>query len=262
MGVARREARWLVEEFASSDDSDGSTRAITAARRRLNGEPLQYILGHWPFRELDLDVDARVLIPRPETEELVTFALEELARRNVTAPIIVDLGCGSGAIGLALHCELRDRGVMSALVALDSSLDALDVTRINAIKHGVSAVSFVHSNWFDALDPSLRGRIDLIVSNPPYVAANEFETLDPVLRHEPYGALVSKDVAAGGGLADVAHIVEHALGWLSPRGVLIVEHGFAQGPPTRTLAREGGFAHVRTECDLGGHDRFLIASSS
>jgi release factor glutamine methyltransferase len=98
-GLNRREARWLVEEF--SPESPEAIEAMrTAAQRRLDGEPMQYVLGHWPFRSLDLNLDSRVLIPRPETEELVGLAFDELMRRRLPELVIVDLGCGSGAIGL------------------------------------------------------------------------------------------------------------------------------------------------------------------
>jgi release factor glutamine methyltransferase len=259
MGLPTREARWLVEEFAIGEDLDAREAVIHAASRRLSGEPLQYVIGHWPFRSLDLDVDERVLIPRPESEELVSIALSELATHDVSAPIIVDLGCGSGAIGFALLLELAERGVHGALFCVDVSLDALSVARRNAIKHRLNAVSFVRSSWFEDLDESLRGRVDLIVANPPYVGAREFETLDDVLRHEPYGALVSADADGVEGFSDVAHIVAEAPGWLSRRGELIVEHGQAHGAAARRAAQDAGFGALRTQRDLAGHERFLVA---
>ncbi len=199
-GIERREARWLVEEFVPGGDPDAGTALRQAAARRLGGEPLQYIIGHWPFRTLDLDVDDRVLIPRPETEELVDVALKELAAIDAEAPVIVDLGTGSGAIGLSLLAELGERGVAATLLALDESPEALDVARRNAAKHRLYAASFILSSWFSELDVSLRGRIDLIVANPPYVGEAEFTTLDPVLRYEPYGALVAGDALGVGGI--------------------------------------------------------------
>jgi len=126
-GLNRREARWLVEEF-SPDNPEAIAAMRVAAQRRLDGEPIQYVLGHWPFRSLDLELDRRVLIPRPETEELVGLAFDELMQRSLKEPLIVDLGCGSGAIGLSLLFELRQLGVHATLVAVDSSRDALDVT--------------------------------------------------------------------------------------------------------------------------------------
>ena len=253
-GLDRREARWLVEEFGTE-----TSTLSAAAERRLAGEPLQYVIGHWPFRSLDLDVDARVLIPRPETEELVTHALGELARGDRTTPLILDVGCGSGAIGLALADELLARGVRASVVALDASLDALDVAKANARKHSLHAVSFVQSHWFDGLDPSLRGRIDLIVANPPYVGAEEFTTLDPVLRYEPLGALVAEDERGIAGFRDVAHVIATSSVWLNDDGALVLEHGEHQGDAALVLAKESGFADVEDHADVAGRSRVLVA---
>ncbi len=258
-GLDRREARWLVEEFVPGGDPDAAPALRVAAKRRLNGEPLQYVIGHWPFRTLDLDVDERVLIPRPETEGLVDVALRELAACEVAAPLIVDLGCGSGAIGLSLLDELRQRGVAATLVAVDESLDALALARRNALKHRLHAASFVHSSWFESLDPSLRAHVDLVVANPPYVSEAEFVTLDPVLRHEPRGAIVSPDASGVGGFDDVEHVIQGASQWLAPRGVLVLEHANTHREAALDVARAAGFSHVEDLDDLAGQPRVLVA---
>ncbi len=260
-GLNRREARWLLEEFGA-DDHESIAALRRGAQRRLAGEPLQYVLGHWPFRSLDLDLDPRVLIPRPETEELVGVAIAELARADVTVPVIVDLGCGSGAIGLSLLAELLERGVVASLVAVDESLDALAVARHNAAKHGLHAVSFVQSSWFEALDRSLRGRVDLVVANPPYVGAEEFASLEPVLRYEPLGALVAGDTSATPGFADLEAIIVEAPSWLAPGGLLICEHGNMQRDAVLTTAVGAGFDDVRDLDDMSGWPRILVARRS
>jgi release factor glutamine methyltransferase len=257
-GLNRREARWLLEEFGA-DDHESLAALRRAAQRRLAGEPLQYVIGHWPFRSLDLDLDPRVLIPRPETEELVGVALAQLAGADVTVPVIVDLGCGSGAVGLALLAELAERGVVASLVALDQSPDALAVARQNALKHGLHAVSFVRSSWFEALDPSLRGRVDLVVANPPYVGAEEFASLDPVLGYEPLGALVALDTAATPGFADLEAIIGESLAWLAPGGRLVCEHGHMQREAVLNAARAAGFVDVADLDDMAGWPRILVA---
>ena len=260
-GLEAREARWLIEEFAPGPDDDRVEDAAlwAAARRRLDGEPLQYVIGHWPFRGLDLVVDARVLIPRPETEGLVEWALVALARADVAAPTILDLGCGSGAIGLALLDELRGRGVAATLIALDASRDALEVARCNALAHHLSAVSFVRSTWFDDLDPSLAGRLDLVVANPPYVGASELDSLDPVLRHEPRSALVADDAGGVSGFADLAEIIARAPAWLAPGGALVLEHGEAQGEAVLAAAARAGLVNLVDHPDLAGRPRVLVA---
>jgi release factor glutamine methyltransferase len=258
-GIERREARWLVEEFVPGADPDAGPALRRAAARRLNGEPLQYIIGHWPFRTLDLDVDDRVLIPRPETEELVDVALRELARSGAVAPVIVDLGTGSGAIGLSLLAELAERGVAGSLVAVDESPGALDVARRNAAKHRLYAASFVRSSWFSALDVSLRGRVDLVVANPPYVGEAEFESLDPILRYEPYDALVAGDARGVAGFSDLETIISEALTWLSANGVLVCEHANTHRDAASELAQSVGFREVDDLVDMAGLSRILVA---
>jgi release factor glutamine methyltransferase len=258
-GIDRREARWLVEEFMPGGDPASRGAVLAAATRRLHGEPLQYILGHWPFRSLDLDVDPRALIPRPETEELVDVALRELASAAVPAPLIVDLGTGSGAIGLSLVSELLTRGVAASLIAVDESDDALALARQNARKHGLGAVSFVHSSWFSSLDLSLRGRVDLIVANPPYVGENEFGGLDPVLRHEPRGAIIAPDLVGVTGFADLDIVVREAHAWLAPGGALVCEHGENHRRAVLELTDVMGYRFAEDLDDLSGRPRILVA---
>jgi release factor glutamine methyltransferase len=257
-GLNRREARWLVEEFMP-EDHESMAKLRVAAQRRLDGEPLQYVLGHWPFRQLDLDVDARVLIPRPETEELVGLALGELDSVANPTPVIVDMGCGSGAIGLSLVLELAQLDVAATLICVDESPDALAVARSNAAKHGLDNVTFVASSWFEDLDESLRDHIDLIVANPPYVSAAEFETLDPVLRHEPLGALVAEDSTVAPGFSDVETIIRDSSRWLSRGGLLICEHGNMQREGALQVASESRYSRAVDLDDLYGNPRFLVA---
>ena len=257
-GIERREAKWIVDEFAPGGDPDAYEAVRQAGDRRLRGEPLQYILGHWPFRELDLDVDARVLIPRPETEELVGYALDVLAARDSSSPMILDLGCGSGAIGLSLLQELDNRGITASLIAVDESLDALAVAKRNALKHNLLRVTFVHSNWFEGLDGSFAGSFDLIVTNPPYIAESEMANLDAVLDFEPRTALVAGD-EEGPGLSDLATILREAPRWLNATGVVLAEHGHTQGDALIALARKAGLVNVRDVADMAGHPRILIA---
>jgi release factor glutamine methyltransferase len=253
MGVASHEINWLIEEFGDTETLDH------AAQRRLAGEPLQYIVGHWPFCELDLLVDHRALIPRPESEELVAHALAALATSDVHTPVILDLGCGTGAIGLALLDGLRRRGVAGSLIAVDASAEALAIAKANALRNNLLAVSFVESSWYDNLDRTLAGRFDVIVSNPPYVSMTEYETLDPVLDYEPLMAIVAPDFDGVPGFADVAHIIEGAAPWLGDHGLLLLEHSNSHGEAARSVAHRSGFRSVRTEVDLAGHPRVLVA---
>jgi release factor glutamine methyltransferase len=259
LGLEGREARWLVEEFVGSGGPGDHNAVISAARRRLEGEPLQYVIGHWPFRSLDLVVDPRVLIPRPETEELVDVALSALNATPSAPALIIDLGCGSGAIGLSLLDELRARDITARLVAVDSSRDALDLAELNARKHSLKSVTFVRSSWFDNVEASLQGRVDLIVANPPYVGESEMATLDPVLNHEPRGALVAPDAGGVVGFADLAHLVTTSFSWLRPGGALVLEHGESHRRALVDLAELSGYVDVRDFDDLSGRPRILLA---
>jgi release factor glutamine methyltransferase len=249
------------EEWAT--DLDARATALAIARlealvaRRLAGEPLQYVLGHWAFRNLDLLVDRRVLIPRPETELVAEVALEHArellaAHRSIT---IVDLGTGSGAVALAVVSELPPDAV--TMWAVDSAPDALDVTRANlaglSSRHGRN-VRVVEGSWFSALPVTLRERVDVVVANPPYVADHE-ELPSEVEAWEPAAALR----AGPTGLECYEQIVPDAARWLAPGGVLVCELGARQGPLVTALARTAGLDTLEVLPDLAGHDRVLVA---
>jgi release factor glutamine methyltransferase len=214
--------------------------------RRVAGEPISYLLGTQGFWSLELEVTPEVLIPRPDTETLVEWALEHVDRGG--AARVLELGTGSGCIALAIAAERP----MAQVQATDRSEAALRVARANADRLDLAhRVTFRHGDWFDALDPAREDPFDLIVSNPPYVAQR-----DPhleALRYEPIDALVSGD----DGLDDLRRIVAGAGAWLRPGGgALLVEHGHDQGAPVRELfAAAGCFDAIRTRRDLGGRER-------
>jgi release factor glutamine methyltransferase len=255
------DARRIVEEASGYEGAtlvlhlDDPCTALTHARwarmveRRVAGEPLQYVLGRWGFRTLDLLVDKRVLIPRPETEVVVEHALAEIDR--IDARIAVDLGTGSGAIALSLAVERPSLSVW----ATDSSAPALDVARANLAGLGRAGgrVRIVEGDWYAALPPELKGGVDVIVSNPPYVAEGE-PLPDEVAEWEPRGALRS----GPDGLDAVNVLVTEAPAWLRVGGVLVLEIGESQGAAAVERAAAAGFrAAVRP--DLAGRDRVLVA---
>ncbi|MGI8686727.1 MAG: peptide chain release factor N(5)-glutamine methyltransferase [Acidimicrobiales bacterium] len=259
------DARRIVERASGYDGAEHHLRldepvTVRAAahfeqmvERRATGEPLQYVLGAWGFRTLDLYVDSRVLIPRPETEAVVEVAMAELRHLARPAPVAVDLGTGSGAIALSLAREVPGVDVW----AVDRSPDALAVARANLAGLGRAGarVRLAEGSWFEPLPPMLRGRIDLVVANPPYVAEAEVDDLPPeVARWEPRSALVSGPT----GLEQIAAIVHEAPRWLARPGVLVVEIAPHHRAAAVELARDAGFDHVDVRPDLAGRARVLV----
>jgi release factor glutamine methyltransferase len=220
--------------------------------RYQTGEPLQYVLGSWSFRRLDLNVDKRVLIPRPETELVAEVAIG-LARAIDDERTVVDLGTGSGAIGLACADELPLDGTTVWLT--DASSDALDVARANLAGVGRAArnVRVALGNWFAALPDDLEA--DVIVSNPPYVAVGSVDLEANVGEWEPKGALF----AGADGLNDYRVIVPGAIDYLRPDGWLVLEIGYDQGPAVSALCEQQGYRKIEVRRDFAKLDRIVLA---
>lgn len=226
---------WLLTHDTDALTQEQQATLQAALARRLAGEPMAYITGTKEFFGLQLQVDARVLDPRPDTETLVEWALELLQQR--LEPRVVDLGTGSGAIALALQAHSPHAQVE----AVDQSSDALAVAKANA-QRLMLPVQFLQGSW---LEP-VRGDFDLIVSNPPYIAA-----ADPhlaALRHEPLQALAS----GADGLDDIRTIISQSTQHLRPGGWLLLEHGYDQAEPVQQLLTRAGFAHASSRLDLAG----------
>ena len=236
-GATGWERARLAAEPEAGVPADAGRRFGEMVRRRLRREPVAYILGLKGFRQVELQVDRRVLIPRPETELLVELALELRPRRAL------DLGTGSGAIALAIADELPD----CKLLATDTSAAALAVARANAERLGLSGrVEFV-----EAMLPGDPGELDLIVANLPYVAESEWGALEPeVTRWEPREALL-----AGTDGLDVLRAAIPAAAAAAP--VLALEVGAGQAPAVSELLFEAGFATVETRADLAGIPRVV-----
>ena len=260
---ARHEARWVCEAAAGLDGDDFAAALDEPLTERMvahhdamiarlrTGEPLQYVLGRWSFRHLDLLVDRRVLIPRPETEQVAGVAIE-LARRGQGSRLVADLGTGSGAIGLSMAAELPLEG--TTVWITDSSRDALDVARANLVGIGRAAgnVRVGEGPWFEALPDG--ARFDVIASNPPYVAVASPLLDERVEQWEPANALFS----GTDGLDDIRFIVAHAPSHLTPGGWLVLEIGTDQGDGVLALFGSAGFVEVEIRQDFAGHDRVAI----
>ncbi|MBG6247984.1 MULTISPECIES: peptide chain release factor N(5)-glutamine methyltransferase [Symbiopectobacterium] len=213
--------------------------------RRINGEPVAYLTGAREFWSLPLAVSPATLIPRPDTECLVEQALQCMAQ--FSAPTVLDLGTGTGAIALALASERPD----CTVTGVDVQPDAVTLAQRNAATLQLSNVQFLHGNWFEPVAPT---RFSVIVSNPPYIDAEDIHLREGDVRFEPLSALV----AAEGGLADLRWIIQQAPQHLKNAGWLLLEHGWQQGEPVRQLLQQRGFEQVATCRDYGGNERVTL----
>ena len=263
---AELEAKWMIEEVSgvtNLHDYQEQAKPIQLKRlskliaRRLTGEPLQYVLGRWQFRELDLFVDDRVLIPRPETEILVGYALEECkSKKNqldeTRSLNVADLGCGSGAIGLSIAREIQEVSVWCT----DVSEGAIAVTRANLAGLGMAGqkVSISQGSWFEALPQEMLEKFDVIISNPPYISDSEELPLE-VSEWEPSSSLRSGPL----GTEDLSFLLNNSIEWLSAEGQLILELAPMQADQMVAEAKNLNFREVQLRNDLTGRDRVLIA---
>ncbi|MCO5043810.1 MAG: peptide chain release factor N(5)-glutamine methyltransferase [Verrucomicrobia bacterium] len=255
-------AEWLVSEAAGlrrldllvrgdaalSDTACAALREWT--RRVAAGEPLQYVVGHTSFFGRDFQCDPRALIPRPETEELCDRILADARIWRDPAPVVLDIGTGTGCIAITLALEQP----AARVTAVDLSPDALALARSNAKRLGVEGrIAWRRGDLLDGVEPA---SARAIVSNPPYVSEAEFATLDPTVReHEPALALVSGPE----GLDIIRRLAVQAGLVLAPGGILWLEIGNEQGSAVCQIVRDSGFDAVALHRDLAGHDRIVEA---
>jgi len=237
LGVSRID---LHTSFGRELRSDELRRYGVLLERRAHREPLAYVLGEWGFRRLTLVVDARVLVPRPETEVVVERCLEHIA--ETAAPRVLDVGTGSGAIALAI----ADEHPGALVTGIDASLEALAVARENASRTGLD-LELARWDLFQGLPA---GPWDLVVSNPPYVRPDEIEGLAPEVRDwEPRGALVGEGTTEA--------VVAGAAAVLRPGGAVVLETAAADARRTAGLLEGAGYRDVRITSDLAGRDRVV-----
>jgi release factor glutamine methyltransferase len=218
--------------------------------RRLNGEPVAYLIGKRGFHNIELQVAPGVLIPRPETEMLVEIALQEIKRfeGKVKHPKILDLGTGSGAIALAIAHEAPHARV----IATDQSNEALSIAKANAKFLGLEArVEFAQGSWHEALKHGLM--FDVILSNPPYIANQDPHLSQGDLRFEPIDALTDHST----GLSCLETIIMGCPMHLKPGGLIAVEHGFNQSDAVAGLMKAVGLVDIQAHLDLAGHPRVV-----
>jgi len=230
----------LITQAERALDDEEAARLNALVRRRLDGEPIAYLVGHREFFGLAFQVNEAVLIPRPDTELIVELALERLPPQGR----LLDMGTGSGAIAVALAHTRPD----AVVTALDVSTAALQVAQANAAANG-ARVRFLQSDWYAALAPD--ERFDLIASNPPYIAAGDAHLAQGDLRFEPTGALTDH----ADGLSALRTIIGGAATHLQPGAWLLLEHGYDQADAVRALLLAQGYLEVQSWRDLGGIER-------
>ena len=231
---------WLMAHDDEALPTEAAERLRSLVQRRQCGEPMAYLRGDQEFFGLQLQVDPRVLVPRPDTETLVNWALEKVDAAH-NAVRVLDLGTGSGAIALALAAQ-RPK---AAVCATDASEDALAVARSNALHLGLP-VQFRAGSWLGAVPGQ---RFEVIVTNPPYIAEGDPHLA--ALAHEPLSALT----AGADGLDDIRTIVAQAPQALAPGGWLLIEHGFDQAAAVRRLLQAAGFEQASSRTDLAAIER-------
>lgn len=234
---------WLIAHGLDEADDPCLARFQALIDRRVSGEPIAYLTGTREFYGRPFKVSPAVLIPRPDTEVLVEFALARIA--HTASPRILDLGTGSGILAVTLALERPD----AAVTATDISLPALAAAKANAAALGAT-VSFLAGDWWQAIDHADR-RFDLVVCNPPYIAAADPHLLSGDLRFEPRSALS----AGPRGDDAIRQVLDPGPSWLSETGWLALEHGFEQAAFVRDLMKQRGFQQVGTEVDLELRER-------
>lgn len=251
--VLNKDRAWLIahENTAVQNNINEAFQALL--NRRLNGEPIAYILGYREFYGLHLKVTPDTLIPRPDTETLVEVALSKIPLHTSQTQNIhqkkttLDLGTGTGAVALAIA---KNRSLAN-VIAVDVSQAALNVATENAKSLNINNVQFILSNWLSALNGQ---RFDLIVSNPPYIEDSDAHLQQGDLRFEPFSALAS----GCDGLDDIRQIITHAPQHLNAGGWLMLEHGYNQAGHVASLLKQAGFNEVSHVLDLSGINRVTI----
>lgn len=253
----RQENSWLLAEIlncsalelklmSQQDLTDQQEQSYLQAIQRLNtGEPLAYILGHQPFWTLNLSVNQHTLIPRPDSEIVVETILNLPIAKNAQ---LLDMGTGSGAIGLAIASE---RPAWQCILT-DIHAETLATAEYNAKQHHLNNVAFYLGRWYQALEQQ-NIQFDVIVSNPPYLAEDD-EHLDELLKFEPKRALVAEQQ----GLSDIIDIVQNAKYYLKTNGYVVIEHGWQQAQAVQEIFNSAGFHGIKTIQDYGGNDRVTL----
>ena len=238
----------MIQENGRLLDREDQAQIQSITDKRISGIPLPYLLGEWSFYGRTFKVNRNVLIPRADTEILIEKVLSKINKRDTFN--MLDLGCGTGIIGITLALERP----LSKVMLIDQSEDALKNTKENLALHQAPNITIQKSDWFDALTET---KFDVIVSNPPYLEDNDPHLLED-LKHEPIHALISGPT----GMTAIAHIIEHAKNHMNQDAWLFIEHGYNQAEIAKDLFEKNGYQHIEHAKDIHGIHRVTFGQYS
>ena len=238
----------IIEKNSQLLERKDQAKIQSITEKRISGIPLPYLLGEWSFYGRTFKVNRNVLIPRADTEVLIEKVLSKINKHDTFH--ILDLGCGTGIIGITLALERQ----LSKVILIDQSEDALKNTKENLALHQTPNITIQKSDWFTSL---AKTKFDVIVSNPPYLEENDPHLLED-LEHEPINALIS----GAAGMTAIAHIIEHAKNHMNRDAWLFIEHGYNQAEITKDLFEKNGYQHIEHAKDIHGIHRVTFGQYS
>ena len=239
--VLKMNQKEIIQESGRLLDREDQAQIQSITDKRISGIPLPYLLGEWSFYGRTFKVNRNVLIPRADTEILIEKVLSKINKHNTFH--MLDLGCGTGIVGITLALERP----LSKVMLIDQSEDALQNTKENLALHQVHNITIQKSDWFGTLTET---KFDVIVSNPPYLEDNDPHLLED-LKHEPITALISGPT----GMTAIAHIIQHAKNHMNRDAWLFIEHGYNQAEITKDLFLKNGYQHIEHAKDIHGIHR-------
>jgi len=237
--VLKVDHQYLIRNFDKLIETNKLNKIMNLVSERISHKPLAHILKEWKFYDMDFHINTNVLIPRQDTELLVDLIIKKYdAQKKIS---ILDLGTGSGAIGIALGNTFKNANILLS----DISLHAIKIAKKNILRHKFKNISVQHSDWFSNIP---KKKFEIIVSNPPYIDKSDPHLEDKGLLYEPQGALISEQE----GYADIEEIVKISPSFLNPNGALYIEHGYNQYKKVRQLFLNNNFTKIEQNKDLNG----------
>ena len=230
---------YLIKNFDLPIEANKIKQIMNFVSARISHKPLAYIFKEWKFYNMEFHINSNVLIPRQDTELLVDLIIEKYDKQRKID--ILDLGTGSGVIGIVLGNKFKNANILLS----DISLNAIDIAKKNILRHKLRNISVIQSDWFTKIP---KKKFEVIVSNPPYIDKSDEHLKDKALIYEPQEALISKQE----GYADIIEIIKISPKFLKPNGTLYIEHGYNQHKKVHQLFLDNNFIKIEKNEDLNG----------